>query len=123
MTTLEDQSRAARYQRQQQKRRNSIKKIHNQSSYASPELIIAFSLGLMAVIAFFASILHAKMADAFVVSPLPTRHRSNTKVFLEGKHDTMRSENTKGETILDQSCFVSHMFPSTHSAAISNNFS
>ncbi len=122
MTTLEDQSRAARYQRQQKKRRNSIKKIHNQSSYASPELIIAFSLGLMAVIAFFASVLHAKMADAFVVSPLPTRHRSNTKIFLEGKHDTMRSETNRGETILVQSCFVSHMFPGT-TYAISNNFS
>mmetsp|Transcript_159 Transcript_159/g.359 ORF Transcript_159/g.359 Transcript_159/m.359 type:complete len:222 (-) Transcript_159:355-1020(-) len=84
-TSPQDQNRAARYQRQQMQRRRSIQKIHNSSSYAGPEYIIAFSLGLMGVIAFFASMLHAKMAvEAFVVQPLFTRHHSSsTKIFLE----------------------------------------
>lgn len=90
MTTTaspQDQSRAARYRRQQIQRRRSIQKIHNSSSYASPEYIIVFSLVLMGVIALFASILHAKMAavEAFVASPLSTRchHPSKTQIFLE----------------------------------------
>lgn len=86
MTTIspKDERRAARYQKEQLRRRNSIEKIHNSSSYGGPASIIALSIGLMAAIAIFAAALQATTADAFVVRPLAKKfHSSNTKIFLE----------------------------------------
>lgn len=84
MTTITNDAErkaAARYQRQQLKRRKSIQAIQNSSSYASPGMIIALSLGLMAAIAFFAAAL--QKAEAF--SPVATtRHHSfSSRIFLQ----------------------------------------
>ena len=80
-----DDARAARYRQQQLRRRKSIAKIQNSSSYASPGVIIGLSLGLMAAIAFFAAMLQVKTAEAFVMRPsLRTKQQQSTQIFLEG---------------------------------------
>mmetsp|Transcript_23974 Transcript_23974/g.52482 ORF Transcript_23974/g.52482 Transcript_23974/m.52482 type:complete len:231 (-) Transcript_23974:394-1086(-) len=91
MTAISEEQSHYRFEQAQLRRRFSIAKIRkaNKSWMTSPAFIIGLSLALMAVVAFFAALIHmtssvTKTVEAFRPVVNYRSHRSsNTRVFLE----------------------------------------
>jgi uncharacterized membrane protein len=77
------------YEREQRKRRSSIKEIQNSNNYGGLNVVIVLFLGIMTVIGFFAVAVQMTMTTTVIAfTPVVhTRHHqrnSNTRIFLEG---------------------------------------
>ena len=80
------------YERQQRKRRSSIKEIQNSNNHGGLNVVIVLFLGIMTGIGFFAAAVQMTMTmtSTAVTAFTPvvhTRHHlrnSNTRIFLEG---------------------------------------